>query len=120
MTTVFYLMTLIFMGYELWALTHTNFFADLSYGIKQYTEDKAITPELMKGCIVAAFSMFYTAWCIVGLFSSNAKFFLILLLIGALGSILRKLYPKQSPFIVGIDAFVCTVILCVIFINYFI
>jgi hypothetical protein len=120
MTTIFYLMTLIFMGYEIWSIIHPNSFADTSYGIKQYTEDKAITAELMNGCVIALVTGLYILWAMAGLFSSNAKWFLLLLAIGFFSISLRKLFPKQSSIIMGIDAFLSVIILCVIFINHFI
>jgi hypothetical protein len=120
MATIFYLMTFIFIGYELWVLTHTDFLSNLSYHNKQFIKDKIITAELMHGCVVFVFSIFYTIWCIIGLFSVNAKFFLILLLVGIIGGILRRLYKNQSQVIIGIDSFICIVTLCVIFINHFI
>jgi hypothetical protein len=120
MTTIFYLMTLIFIGYEIWSITHTHVLTELSYGLKQYREDKAVTPELMNGCVVATFSMLYLSWSIIGLFSSNAKFFLMLLVIGVISNLFRRVFPKQMSLIIGIDAFLSVVVLCVIFINYFI
>lgn len=120
MTTLFYLATLIFIGYEIWAINNTHVFKKISYGLKQYKEEKIITPDLMKGCLIATFSVFYTLWCIIGLFSNNAKFFLILLVMGFISNFLRKYFSKEIDIIVGIDAFLSVVVLCVIFINYFI
>jgi hypothetical protein len=120
MTTVFYLLTLIFIGYEIWSITHTRTLTQLSYGLRQYKEDKAITPELMNGCVIGTFSMLYLSWSIIGLFSNNAKFFLMLLAIGVVSNFLRRVFPRQMSLIIGVDAFVCTIILCVIFIVHFI
>jgi hypothetical protein len=120
MTTIFYSMTLIFLGYELWSITHAKAFGELTYGLRQYREDKAITPELMNGCVIAFISGLYMLWAVAGLFSSNGKLFLLLILIGGFSNGLRTMFPRQSTIIIAIDAFICLVILCVIFINHFI
>jgi hypothetical protein len=120
MATIFYLMTLIFMGYEIWSITHPDFLANTVNGLKEYKEEKLITPEFMNGCVISLIAGLYILWAMAGLLSSNAKWFLLLLAIGFFSISLRKLFPKQSSIIMGIDAFLSVIILCVIFINHFI
>ena len=119
MITIFYLFTLLFIGYELVVLLKPYKFKDLAAPFKEYIQTKQITYDFITAIWLAVVQLFYLLWSIVGLFSSNARYFLILLLLGMLTSILKKLFSKADIVIIGLDAFCSITILCVIFISYF-
>lgn len=119
MTTIFYLFTLIFIGYELLVLFKPYKFKDLAAPFKEYVQTKEITYDFITAIWLFVIQTFYMFWCIIGLFSVNSKYFLILLSIGLLTSVLKKLFSKVDLMIIGWDAFCSITILCVIFINHF-
>jgi len=119
MTTIFYLFTLVFIGYELLVLLKPYKFKDVSAHFKAYIQTKEITYDFITAVWIAVIQFLYLFWSIIGLFSSNAKYFLILLLLGMLTGILKKLFSKADIVIIGLDAFCSITILCVIFINHF-
>ena len=119
MATLFYLFTLLFIGYELLVLFKPERFKDISYAIKQYTRDKTITYDFITSMLIVFFQLFYIAWAVIGLFSGNAKYFLILLAIGIFTGPLKRAFKKADVFIMGLDAFCSIFVLCLIFISRF-
>lgn len=119
MTTIFYLFTILFIGYELLVLFKPYKFKDVSAHFKAYVQTKEITYDFITAIWIAAVQLLYLFWSIIGLFSNNAKYFLMLLALGMVTGILKKLFSKVDLIIIGLDAFCSITILCVIFINHF-
>lgn len=120
MTTIFYSMTLIFLGYELYVLINVDTQRKLIQNLKNYDSgSEALSSDLMKGCFFSFVTGLYFLWAAVGLFSSNSMLFLLLFLIGIVSYISKKVFPDGYTVFMGIDAFLSIVLLCVIFVNYF-
>lgn len=119
MTTIFYLFTLIFIGYELLVLFKPYKFKDVSAHFKAYIQTKEITYDFITAVWIAAVQFLYLFWSIIGLFSDNAKYFLILLVLGMVTGPLKRLFSKADIVIIALDAFTSILLLCIIFINHF-
>lgn len=119
MTTLFYLMSLLFIGYELLVLFKPYRFKDIGGPIKEFNQSKAYTYDFITSMIIISFQLFYICWSVIGLFSSNALYFLLLLVLGIVTGLLKHAFRKADVMIVGLDAFCSIWLLCVIFINHF-
>lgn len=119
MATLFYLFTLLFIGYELLVLFKPHRFKDIGYAIKQYNRDKTITYDFITSMLIVFFQLFYIVWTVIGCFSGNAKYFLILLAIGMVTGPLKSMFKKADILIVTVDAFCSIFVLCLIFISHF-
>lgn len=119
MTTLFYLSTILFIAYELCVVTNPLFFSTIAEPFKKYIQDKAITFDLINAFIAFIVGILYFLWSIIGLFTANNKLFLILLLLGIVTPVIKKLIFKNSPIITAIDGFISIIILCTILLNHF-
>ena len=119
MTTIFYLFTLVFIGYELLVLFKPYKFRDLAGPIKEYTKTKDITYDFITAILIFVVQLLYLLWAFVGLFSSNYKYFIILLALGMITGPLKRLFKSADIVIIALDAFTSVMLLCIIFINYF-
>lgn len=119
MTTIFYLSTILFIAYELCVITNPVFFSTISEPFKKYTQDKLVTFDLINAFIAFIVGILYFLWSITGLFTANNKLFLLLILLGVITPIIKKLIFKNSPIITAIDGFISVIILCTILLNHF-
>ena len=121
MTTLFYLMTILFIGYEAYVLVKTNNMCRFKDELVNFNRGNTVnTRFIIKAFYLSAVNMIYLVWAIVGLFSSSKLYFLFLIMLGLLAYLAtRYSHKSQEVTIKRLDAGFSMVVLIYIFMNHF-
>ena len=121
MTTLFYLLCILFIGYEISIVIKAEKYCEFKDKLTQYNNgDTVNTRFLIKAFLLAAFSIFYMAWAIIGLFSSLKIYFFSLFILSLLSMVATKYaFKNYENLIKRIDAVISVLILLEIFTKHF-
>ena len=121
MTTLFYLLCILFIGYEISIVIKAKKYCEFKDKIAQYNNgDTVNTRFLLKAFLLSAFSIFYMAWAIIGLFSSLKIYFFSLFILSLLSMVATKYaFKNYENLIKRIDAVISVLILLEIFTKHF-
>jgi len=121
MTTLFYLMTVPFIIWELYVIIKSEKLCKFKDEIDSYRKGDPINTQfLIKGSILTVVHVLYIIWAFIGLFSSNALYFALLFLLSLFTYAISKYsYKSYEADIKRGDAMLSLIILVSIFLRYF-
>jgi len=121
MTTLFYLMTVPFIIWELYVIIKSEKLCKFKDEIDSYRKGDPINTQfLIKGSILTVVHILYIIWAFIGLFSSNALYFALLFLLSLFTyTISKHSYKSYEADIKRGDAMLSLIILVSIFLRYF-
>ena len=121
MTTLFYLITVPFIIWELYVIIKSEKLCKFKDEIGSYKKGDPINIQyLIKGSVLAVVHILYMIWAFVGLFSSNALYFALLFLLSLFTYAISKYsYKSYEADIKRGDAMLSLIILVSIFLRHF-
>ena len=121
MTTLFYLMTILFIGYEVYVLVKADNICKFKDELVGFNKGNTVNTQfIIKAFFLSAVNIIYLVWAIVGLFSSSRLYFLYLIMLGLLAYLAtRYSHKSQEVTIKRLDAGFSMVVLIYIFMNHF-
>ena len=123
MTTLFFLLTVIFVMYEINVLSKTTDSITFAKKMKEkdFWRSEIAKEDKSRGCLLVSIQMAYMVWVVIGVaLASQWQIFMLLLSAGVVHKLISKIAPEDDLVISKkINATASIVILLWIFMNHF-